>query len=876
MQLKYKLLFGAVLSSMLVGTAIGATGGGTKSVTIVHTGDFHGHLAPRPNVRSDGDGRMEGGLARIYKEISKIRDDKGQIVLVHGGDTIQGSGEALYTMGDAMVSVMDNFGYDGYTPGNWDFVYGKDRFIELWGPGSAPNNTNRWGAVVANLYHTGVKKPGHEGAPDAPLNTTNKNSSQGENVSKAESEALANWYFEHGVRVANPTSDPTVVKIINGAKVGIIGCTTTRGPQVVGSWVSDGLSYTDCSIEVPFYAAKLRNEEKVDLVVLVSEIEIGRNIQLARTLAADAHVDVIFNSDMHEETLEPIKVTTAGGKTTLIIEEGMDGTMIGEITFQVKDKVVKSWDFVPHRIDDRIPEDKNIAAIVAAVRAPYNEGFDYTKAEACRNATSVAEVQGNPYVSPLSILGLTNPTEFLCLNGPLNQEVGNTDIALHRSNFSHEDMPAVIEGTSHDLIADAIRWWAQSDLATVRGFRYGTTIKPGPITRNDLFHYIPIAARVAKAGKVAANQLRNQIDNSSRAVLSSNPGDDRRVLPRYNNAYGDPNNVLSKSSPGAGLPAMGGAAAPEGWGGGWLFAYSADGFHMDFAPYFNALGWVYSTSGPGSADYNTVVLSPPNNFSRARGLTLKVLCKQLPPSEKVSTGCDVNDKSTRYTTVITEQNNGRYKLPWRETYGTGASTTATAYNSFLLNPDGWTYLQGIPNQPNNANAVNQHFKAGLFTVAGYWYPQSPNTLNNCNNCYPTGTVNGNVAANQTVSVDGAYGYNPDAAFLLPVNMKGDGTRSVDSNGMPIVETDGSGNLVWENGKPKVTGKPIQLTEIVEKYLASIGTVDSGNLKINRIGVVDNNGNAMSLPNTTSTLGFPTMQPLCGTLGQDSNNPATCP
>lgn len=44
-----------------------------KEITLIHTGDFHGHLVPRPNVRSDGDGRMEGGLASVYSVIKAIR-----------------------------------------------------------------------------------------------------------------------------------------------------------------------------------------------------------------------------------------------------------------------------------------------------------------------------------------------------------------------------------------------------------------------------------------------------------------------------------------------------------------------------------------------------------------------------------------------------------------------------------------------------------------------------------------------------------------------------------------------------------------------------------------------------------------------------------
>ncbi len=919
MLFRKKLLLAATLAAVGAAGSMPVQAGPTRTVTIVHTGDFHGHLAPRPNVRSDGDGRMEGGLARIYKQIDMIRADKGNIVLVHGGDTIQGSGEALYTKGDAMVTVMDNFGYDAYTPGNWDFVYGKDRFVELWGPGSAGAGKNRWGAVVANVYHTGVKKSGHEGAPDAPLNTTNKNSAQGENVSKAESEALANWYFEHGVRVANGESDPTIVKTINGAKVGIIGCTTTRGPQVVGSWVSNGLSYTDCGLEVPYYAAKLRNVENVDLVVLVSEIEIGRNIQLARSLSADAHVDVIFNSDMHEETLKPIEVSTAGGKTTLIVEEGMDGTMIGELTFSVKNHVVTGSTFTPHRISDRIEQDSTIAYLVAKESYPFNKGFDYAKAKACADAAlltdndaKLAAIAGNPYVNPLSVIRNDKNLQITCLNGPLSEVVGNTAVALHRSNFATEDMPAVVEGSSHDLIADAIRWWAQSDFAAVRGFRYGTTVKPGAITRNDIYHFVPIGARIGKASRVAANQMRNQIDNSSRAVFSSNPGDDRILMPRYNNTYGAPKNADGTDnpnytkSPGAGLPASGAAGAPEGFGGGWLFAYSAgEGFGLKFAPYFNDLGWVDNGD-------NTYTLSPGSNRSRARDLTFKVICKVLPPAEIASTGCSLSDTETRYVTHITTLADGSYVGSWKSPYTAtqinanysdtvnnanaatpcqakvpaDAGQTSCGYTPWLLNPDGWRYLNGVPNQPNSKFTVNQHFKAGLFTVAGYFYGQYPNTLNNCNNCYATGKVDGGVAGNMSVADPDVAGHkllNPDVAFLLPVNATTDTNGNIvpalDGNKNPLLVQDASNGVDglardYDN-KPMSAGRPIALTEVVELYVKSLGTVtesladgDGGNLRTHRIKLVHNDGSdGVALPDSLPVTGFKTMQPLCGTLAK---------
>jgi len=811
-----------LLCAAALGAAATTAAYADSQITLIHTGDFHGHLAPRPNLRSTADypGQMVGGLARVATKIKQIRAHKGgagKTLILHTGDTIQGSGEALYTRGQALVDVVDLLGIDGYAPGNWDFVYGPERFDELFVDKRDPMHpkSRRWGGLVSNVYRTSAD-------PTAPARPTVMGSAQDSNVSAAEYDAYAKWYRDNGQRILPPYT----LKKINGVKIGIIGCTTSRGPQVVGSWVTEGLEFTDCSREVPKFAEELRTQHGAQVVVLMSEIEIGRNIQIVQSLGDNQHVDVVLNSDMHEEALEPIKVVDASGKETWIIESGQDGTLIGEITLSVHRGQVTGMQHKAHRIDDRIRPDWRVALKVAKVSYPFNRGF-------------------KPHTH-------VNPFSGTYLNGPLNAVVGQTEVALHRSNYSHEDMPAVVEGSSHDFITDAIRWWAQSDLATLRGFRYGTHVAPGPITRNDLFHFVPIGPRVAKASRITPNQLRNQIDNSSLAVFSSNPNTPVIVQPRYNNGYGIPGDPLYGLSPGAGLPAFGLAGAPSGWGGGWLFAYSGEGFHFDFAPYF-------VPDVTLNAD-NTLSAAPLTNTSRARSLTMSAVCKYLPPVEQASNACDVNDPTTRYATTLTNGTNGVWTPSWANTY---ASQGSTPRNVYLLNPDGWQFLQGLPNQPTNANAAARPFQFPAFTVAGYFYAQSPDTINNCNNCAPIGTSN----------VVG----DPEAAYLLPVNMDVNGNAALDENGNPIYVRDTDGNVIMENGKPKIEGIPVDLTTIIEKYLAHLGTVNADKLALNRIGLVNNDGSGpIALPDFSGTLGFPVMQPLCGTVGLSDSTALDCP
>lgn len=753
-----------------------------KEITLIHMGDVHGHLYPRPNVRSDGIGRMEGGLARLKTKIDQIRSSEPYNLLINTGDTTQGSGEALYTRGKALVDVLDLFKIDVFAPGNWDFVYGKDRFVEHFAiPATAttPVKSKRWGALAGNVY-----------------NDTNANGK----VDAGETSVLPGTLF----------------KMLNGVKVGVIGCTTNRGPQAVGNWVNDGLAYTDCANEVKASAAAFRSPTRpssgtgdpggaVDIIVLASEIEIGRNIQLLKELDATNHVDVVLNSDMHEELPSPLIVTTAAGFTSRILEQGMDGTAVGKLELEIKpsnlvgQKIVDA-EYRFYRIDDSLSENSTVKSKVAAVSKPYLKA-GYVKPASCTSSSIY-----------------WNMFSETCLHGPLDVQVGVADIALHRSNFDDEPVPAALEGTSHNWIADAIRWWARSDAATVRGFRYGTTVKGGSITRNDLFHFVPIGPRVAKVSRITAVQLRNQVDNSSRSTFGSDPAID--------------------------------------WRGGWLFAYSADDFSLKFDPYSvssasNPVDW-NATNGNAyynPATYTNAGLADPfaavRKPSRARDLTVRVPCVGLPAAER--SGC-----TDSAVTHITNNTDGDWTPAWNTAFA-----AQTIYN--LAPGNGTTEVPW----KLTAVSVTKPFQVPAMSAAGYWYRKTPQTLNNCENCFPSG-----ISSDKTLSVDTPY--------LLPVNADTNGNPMVDAAGIPLVKVYAAGDTIpdgfkvgdWipgADGKPQSLGRIIDLVEILEKYLK----VRNANPTTGRVTL----WNGATLPDRT-LFGFPVIQPLCGTLGRTSTT--ACP
>ena len=140
---------------------------GSGEIVLIHAGDIHGHLVPRPNVRSDTKSGMEGGLARIATVIKQIRAKQiraanpGETIYFNTGDTLQGSAEALLTRGQALIDVMNLIKPDFDEPGNWDYLYGTQRWLETFaGSGNTPPLLSTQ-SVAANFYYAcpGISKP---------------------------------------------------------------------------------------------------------------------------------------------------------------------------------------------------------------------------------------------------------------------------------------------------------------------------------------------------------------------------------------------------------------------------------------------------------------------------------------------------------------------------------------------------------------------------------------------------------------------------------------------------------------------------------------------------------------------------------------------
>ena len=114
----------------------------TKDVVILFTSDVHCGI-------DQGWG---------YAGVAALRDAlavDNHVILVDNGDAIQGEPVGTMTTGEALIDLMNAVGYDIATPGNHEFDYGMERFLELAQKANFPYisaNFNKAGELVFQPY----------------------------------------------------------------------------------------------------------------------------------------------------------------------------------------------------------------------------------------------------------------------------------------------------------------------------------------------------------------------------------------------------------------------------------------------------------------------------------------------------------------------------------------------------------------------------------------------------------------------------------------------------------------------------------------------------------------------------------------------------
>jgi 5'-nucleotidase len=476
------------------GAGGGGAGGGTsgdRHLVVLFTSDEHSHLfgfSPElddyPAPTTAGAGSLKGGAARravlIARERKAASDAGKDSILVSAGDNQMGClPHVAFETRSIDYVTMKALGYDVTTFGNHEFDFGPK-------------------ALAASIEAA----KGNGGLP--PIVSSNIHFSDADPAD----DALAGEYS------TDPATDAAVhpyrvLTTANGLKIGVLGYVGINAAHVapnktpVKFSVQSGDAKTDGDVQAglpSLYADiqpvvdKLRNEEKVDLVIALSHsgvndttsqagIDAGEDTQVCDNVSG---IDFIVSGHAHNHDPRPMQRTNkATGKPCLVLNGGSFGEELGRVEFTIPKDPAKgvTWDMASQAllpIDDTTVPDPAMATTV----------------------------QG--YVGAIEGAGAGGSTLATLLSHALGTSVSddvNTpgDLYFHpiaNTSFDVTDTHALVYLSADSMLAAADEWAAANgnvttDLAVESAGVIRSTLKKGKtgtIAAADAFNVVPLGS----------------------------------------------------------------------------------------------------------------------------------------------------------------------------------------------------------------------------------------------------------------------------------------------------------------------------------------------------------------------------------------------
>ena len=363
-------------------------------------------------------GKM-GGIAHMKTYLDRVRKERGNenVLFLDSGDTWQGTGVALKTRGEAIVKAQNYLGVDVMV-GHWEFTYGKERVKELIEMLDAKFISQN---VVGN-------------------------------------DPFADEYEEL-------IFEPYTIEEKGGAKIGIIGqsfpFTSTANPKEF----TEGWSFGIRPDTLQEYVDELRNEHKVDCVVVLSHDGFSVDQEVARMIHG---VDFILSGHTHDPSPQPITIND-----TVIVIAGSHGKYVGRLDIDAKDGKVRDYEYklVPIA-SNMIPADPAGVKLVNELYAPFDKEF--------------------------------------------NEVLGKTKHTLYKRD--------TFFSTFDQLINDAIMDEMKCDISFTPGYRWGTTVLEGDnILMDNVYEMCGITYPNVYTFELKGDKIANLLEDIADNVFNANP-----------------------------------------------------------------------------------------------------------------------------------------------------------------------------------------------------------------------------------------------------------------------------------------------------------------------------------------------------------------
>lgn len=297
-----------------------------EKLVILHTNDTHSTIDPL----ADG----TGGVLQRKAIIDSVRKAEKNVILVDAGDVVQGTTYFKYFNGDVEYPLMDLMGYDIRVLGNHEFDNGMESLASYY-------KKTKGTPLSANYDFTGTELEG---------------------------------IFQ-----------PYAIREVGGKKIGFIGINID--PASIISQKNFSGKFHEVIPVANSLASKLKNEEKCDLVVVVSHIgytsDNGKtsDIDLAQAskdidLIIGGHSHTLINPSNLDETTS--LVTNAEGKPVRVVQTGKQGRFLGKLSVDLESLPINSGQLVEYElipVTDRFANETLDSSMIDFIR-PFREAVD--------------------------------------------------------------------------------------------------------------------------------------------------------------------------------------------------------------------------------------------------------------------------------------------------------------------------------------------------------------------------------------------------------------------------------------------------------------------------------------------------------------------
>ncbi|HEU4724456.1 MAG TPA: bifunctional UDP-sugar hydrolase/5'-nucleotidase [Candidatus Eisenbacteria bacterium] len=342
-------LFCLLLGGAPAGCSAGrpASAAAVESLVVLHTNDVHSHLEPF-EAKS---GERVGGVAARDALIRRQRALGGRVLLLDGGDLVQGTPYYNRFRGEPDHRLLDLLGYDAIALGNHDL----DDGFEAWRGRAAVTRTP---ILSANVFTTsvGIAAGAPRGGVPAAVTRNAKWVGGGKVAPGTELHLLAAPYviFERG-----------------GLRIAVLGLTTPSLDRIVASRKNQGVAVGSPVAAANYYVPKLRRE--ADVVIALTHIGVDQDRWLVDHVPG---LDLVIGGHSHTALFRPIREKAEGGRGTPIAQAGAWGRYLGRTTLRWSGDRARTVDGRLLEIRPAEGETPEVEALLAGYRSRLGEEFD--------------------------------------------------------------------------------------------------------------------------------------------------------------------------------------------------------------------------------------------------------------------------------------------------------------------------------------------------------------------------------------------------------------------------------------------------------------------------------------------------------------------